>query len=125
MRVLLDPGKGKLRVKEWEREALGMLIDGLVSVSFVDGDGEEARRVGLDEALPREVLDHFGGGGDVVFDMDALEVKDGREIKVKSDCEGGVAKIGGEDGDHAVVVSEQRTPIRLRLRSRKPGTDLK
>lgn len=63
MRVLLDPGKGKLRVKEWEREALGMLIDGLVSVSFVDGDGEEARRVGLDEALPREVLDHFGGGG--------------------------------------------------------------
>jgi hypothetical protein len=126
MKVLLDPGKGKLRIREWEYETVGLLVDGCISVTFVDGEGEDARQVPLDEALPREVVDHFSEekvdvGESLVFDMGALEAKTGLSFRMKP---GGAVKIGGDAGDDARVVSEQRAPITIRLRSRAAGTVL-
>jgi hypothetical protein len=128
MKILLDPGKGKLRMKEWEYEAVGMLVDGLISVTFVDGEGEDARQVSLDEALPREVVNHFAEVEDekmdegVVFDMDALSGETGLSFRLKNSwSEGGVVEVEGDAGDGAAaaaVVSEQRPPIRLSLRCR-------
>lgn len=125
MTVLLDPGKGKLRVREWKYEDVGFLVDGLISVTFFDGEGEDAGKFELGEALPKKVVDHFvkADGEEmrkgVVFDMDAVVVEeDGREIKMKSCRESGVVESEGGSGDDTVAVSEQRSPVRLRLRGR-------
>jgi hypothetical protein len=133
MHILLDPGKGKLRVKEWEYEAVGLLADGLISVTFLDGEGEDAREISLDEALPREVVDHFAEENvddGVVFDMGFLKAEIRLSFRMKRSCRGsGVVEAGdGGDGgdaggdDAAVVVSEQRPPISLRLRSKVAET---
>ena len=128
MKILLDPGKGKLRMKEWEYEAVGMLVDGLLSVTFFDGEGEDAKQVSLDEALPREVVDRFAEvedeetGKGMVFDMDALEAEVGLSFRMKSCRQGGVVGFEGDAGDGAGVVSQQRLPISLRLRSRAAET---
>jgi len=121
MDVLLDPGKGKLKIKEWEHEAVGFLVDELISITFVDGEGEDARQVSLDEALPREVVEHFAEedvDGGAVFDMDALKAEVGLSFRMKNGCGSGVVDVEGDAGDDdAAVVSEQRISIRLRLRS--------
>jgi hypothetical protein len=126
MKILLDPGKGKLRMKEWEYEAVGLLVDGLISVTFVDGEGEDARQLALDETLPRDVLDHFAVvevekmDEGVVFDMDVLGGETGLSFRLKKSwSEGGVVEIEGDAGDGAAaVVYEQRAPICLSLHSR-------
>jgi hypothetical protein len=125
MKILLDPGKGKLRVKEWEYEAVGSLVDGLISVTFFDGEGDDARQVSPDEALPREVMDHFTTREDdkmdegVVFDMDALRGETGLSFRMRQSwIQGGVVEVGGDAGGDAAMASEQRPPIRLSLRSR-------
>jgi hypothetical protein len=125
--VLLDPGKGKLRVEEWEYEAVGFLVDGLISVTFFDGEREDAREISLDEALPREVVDHFAEedvDDGVVFDMKVLKAEVGLSFRMKSGRGSGVVEVGGDTGgdDNAVVVSEQRAPIRLRLRTKAAET---
>jgi len=131
MAVLLDPGKGKLRVREWEHEDVGFLVDGLISVTFSDGEGEDARAIPLAEALPREVVDHFVEAEDkqmckgVVFHMDFLVAENGREIEMKSCRENGIVEIEGEGAGDAIVGSEQRSPIHLRFRSRVAKTVLK
>ena len=126
VKILLDPGKGKLKMKEWEYEAVGLLVDGLISVTFVDGEGEDARQLSLDEALPRDVLDHFAvvevekTDEGVVFDMDVLGGETGLSFRLKrSWSEGGVVEAQGDAGDGAAAaMSEQRFPIRLSLGSR-------
>ena len=122
MKILLDPGKGKLRVKKWEYEAVGSLVDGLISVTFFDGEGDDARQVSLDEALPREVLQHFAIPEDekmdegLVFDMSALSGETGLSFRMKNSwSESGVVEVGGDAGDDAAVAPEQRPPIRLSL----------
>jgi hypothetical protein len=124
--VLLDPGKGKLRVVEWEYEAVGLLVDGLISVTFFDGEGEDAREISLDEALPREVVDHFAEEAvddGVVFDMGVLKAEVGLSFRMKSCRASGVVEARGDaGGGDAVVVSEQRPPISLRLRSKVAET---
>jgi hypothetical protein len=109
--VLLDPGKGKLRVEEWEYEAVGFLVDGLISVTFFDGEREDAREISLDEALPREVVDHFAEedvDDGVVSDMKVLKAEVGLSFRMKSGRGSGVVEVGGDTGgdDNAVVVSE-------------------
>ena len=128
MEILLDPGKGKLMVKEWEYEAVGMLVDGLLSVIFFDGQGEDARQVSLDKALPREVMLHFAEveaeetGKGMVFDMDVLEAEVGLSFRMKSCRQGGIIGFEGDAGHDTIMLSEQRTPISLRPRSKAAET---
>jgi hypothetical protein len=111
-----------LRVKEWEYEAVGSLVDGLISVTFFDGEGDDARQVSLDEALPREVVDHFATREDekmdegVVLDMEVLCGETGLSFRMKQSwIQGGVVEVGGDAGGDAAMASEQRPPIHLSL----------
>jgi len=62
----------------------------LISINFLDGEGEDVAKLELGEALPKELMDHFAQAGDqdmregVVFDMGALATENERPSKMKS-----------------------------------------
>lgn len=58
-RDMLDPLKGKLRVKERDVPELGTLLDGGMTVTFCDEFGEETEEVPLADTLPTELMASF------------------------------------------------------------------
>jgi hypothetical protein len=58
-RDMLDPLKGKLRVRERDFPELGSLIDGNMTITFSDDFGEETKEVPLIDTLPTELVASF------------------------------------------------------------------
>lgn len=58
-RDMLDPLKGKLRVRERDVPELGTLIDGNMTITFDDEFGEETKEVSLIDTLPTELVASF------------------------------------------------------------------
>ena len=58
-RDMMDPLKGKLRVRERDVPEFGTLIDGDMTVTFCDEFGEEMEEVSLTETLPTELVLSF------------------------------------------------------------------
>jgi hypothetical protein len=54
-REMVDPLKGKLRVSERDVPELGRLIDGNITVTFCDEDGEDVDELPLNDSLPEEL----------------------------------------------------------------------
>ena len=77
-RDMLDPLKGKLRVRERDVPELGTLIDGEMTVTFCDEFGEETE-VPLIDTLPTELVASFDqaaeGAGNVSWETKAKPQK--------------------------------------------------
>jgi DNA-binding HxlR family transcriptional regulator len=58
-RDMVDPTKGKLRVKERDVPELSRLIDGDITVTFYDEDDGSLEEVPLTDTLPEMLVDHF------------------------------------------------------------------
>lgn len=69
-RDMMDPLKGKLRVRERDVPELGTLIDGGFTVTFCDELGEETAEVALTETLPTELMASFDQGLERADDVD-------------------------------------------------------
>jgi hypothetical protein len=58
-RDMLDPLKGKLRVRERDIPELGTLLDGEMTITFDDEFGDETKEVPLIDTLPTELVASF------------------------------------------------------------------
>merc|ERR1712080_760596 len=81
-RLLVHAANGKVRMREWENEEVGIVLDGRFTVSFFDPVEEVEREVALSEALRSGLLE---GSGEIA---DASGESEG-----SSDCEAYEAKL--------------------------------
>ena len=58
-RDMMDPLKGKLRVRERDVPEFGHLMDGGMTVTFCDESGEDVKEVPLSDTLPAELVKSF------------------------------------------------------------------
>jgi hypothetical protein len=138
-RELVDPLKGKLRVSERDVPELGRLIDGNITVTFCDEDGEGVDELPLSDSLPEELVGTFDGAfkhaGSLDLEIEpevselkppgSLMVPQGRRefaFRPKSVKEVVAIKVEEEAGTSVPAVVETRSSIRLTLRCKK--TDL-
>ncbi|GAB7327730.1 hypothetical protein MBLNU13_g11548t1 [Cladosporium sp. NU13] len=105
-RDMMDPLKGKLRLRERDVPEFGTLIDGGMTVTFCDEFGEETEEVPLTDTLPTELV--------VSFDQ-ALERAGGVDWEVKAKPK--IPK--GKKGKKAApsVVPQSRSEFVLRTKS--------
>jgi hypothetical protein len=73
-RDMVDPLKGKLRVRERDVPEFGALIDGDMTVTFCDEFGEEMEEVRLSDTLPTELVASFDQAAERAGNVD-WEVK--------------------------------------------------
>jgi DNA-binding HxlR family transcriptional regulator len=135
-RELVDPLKGKLRVSERDFPELGRLIDGNITVTFCDEDGEGVDELPLSATLPEELVGTFNeackqaGSLDLKMRSKVSEVRPAGSLKIPQGRKEFtfrpkiVKKIAAikteEETDTGVpAVVETRPSIRLTLRRKQ------
>lgn len=137
-RDMMDPLKGKLRLRECDVPEVGRLIDGNITVSFVDEQGEDVEELPLGESLPGELVSTFdeafkhASKADSKMEPKVLKAKSAgspivpqgrREFVFRPKINGPDAIKIEEDTDAiAPVVSEKRPSLRLTLRRKQVGS---
>lgn len=81
-KLLVHAANGKVRMREWEHEEVGIVLDGRFTVSFFDPEEEVEREVALSEALSSELVGAYEG-----------EVDDSGDSSDSSDGQGGEVKL--------------------------------
>lgn len=135
-RDMMDPLKGKLRVRETDVPELGRLIDGNITVTFCDENGEGVEDFPLVDTLPEGLVDTFDEAfkhaGSAELKMEPQVVKaeaagspmipQGRReftFRPKSMNKFDAIKIEGDGDILTPVVLETRPSVRLTLRRKR------